>query len=398
MLAMTRRTLLGLVVLIAVSATLRFWRLGEPARQYFDEIYYARTAREYLTGQPIYEWTHPPLSKLLIAVGVRVFGFEPWGWRFVPALFGTLLVVGLYALGHLASGRAQVGLAVAALGALDSMWLVESRIAKPEVFLATFSVLAYACGWAAVRSGGWGWLVPAGLAAGAASATKWTGIASLAVLGALVAGAIKAGWIRWPWWALALGLVAAPVASYAASYIPHLLRGEGLSDLLRLHRNMYHYHATLQATHPYASPWWSWPLLLRPMWYHYEVTGGRMAGVFAVGNPLVWWAVVPGIVAAGLRGRRDPVDAFALWGFLATYLPYAFVGRLLFVYHFTPVLPFGYLALVRGLEELGAQRPRWVRAYWVAVAVVFTYQLPVLVAYPVPANWLRWWTWTRSWV
>lgn len=398
MLAMARRAVLGLVALVAVSAALRFWRLGEPGRQYFDEIYYARTAREYLTGEPIYEWTHPPLSKLLVALGVRAFGFEPWGWRFPPALFGTLLVAGLYTLGHLASGRPQVGLAVAGLGAVDSIWLVESRIAKPEVFLVTFSVLAYACGWAAVRSGRWSWLLAAGLMAGAACATKWTGAAALAVLAALVAGAWRAGWVRWPWWTLVLSLVAAPAAVYAASYLPHLLRGEGLTDLLRLHRNMYQYHATLQATHPYASPWWSWPLLLRPMWYHYEAAAGWMSGVFAVGNPLVWWAILPAVAALGLRARREPVDAFALCGFLLTYLPYAFVGRLLFVYHFTPVLPFGYLALARGLEHVAAHRPGWVRAYWVCAAAVFTYQLPVLVAYPVPATWLRWWTWVRSWV
>jgi dolichyl-phosphate-mannose-protein mannosyltransferase len=398
MLAMARRAVLGLVALVAVSAALRFWRLGEPGRQYFDEIYYARTAREYLLGQPIYEWTHPPLSKLLVALGVRAFGFEPWGWRFVPALFGTLLVAGLYALGHLASGRPQVGLAVAGLGAVDSIWLVESRIAKPEVFLVTFSVLAYACGWAAVRSGRWSWLLAAGLMAGAACATKWTGAAALAALAVLVAGAWRRGWVRWPWWTLVLSLVAAPAAVYAASYVPHLLRGEGLSDLVRLHRNMYQYHATLQATHPYASPWWSWPLLLRPMWYHYEAAAGRMSGVFAVGNPLVWWAILPAVAALGLRARREPVDAFALCGFLLTYLPYAFVGRLLFVYHFTPVLPFGYLALARGLEEVAALRPGWVRAYWVCAAAVLTYQLPVLVAYPVPATWLRWWTWARSWV
>lgn len=395
--SMSRRPALWLVLLLAASAVLRFWRLAEPPSQVFDEIYYARTAREYLTGQPIYEWTHPPLSKLLIGVGVRVFGFHAWGWRAVPAAFGVLLVAALYALGVLATGRPRVGLAAAGLAALDSMLLVESRIAKPEVFLVTFGVLACASGWLAVRTGRWGWLAAAGAAAGAACATKWTGLAFLAALAVLVLWP-RSGGPRWPWWALAVSLVAVPLVVYAASYVPHFLRGESLADVLRLQANMYRYHATLQATHPYSSSWWSWPLLLRPMWYYFESSGGWMKGIFAVGNPLVWWGVVPAVLTALPGARACPARGFVVAGFALSYLPYAFIGRLLFVYHFTPALPFGYLAMAMALERMGQARPDWVRAYWLAAALVFAYQFPVLTAYPVPAHWLRWWTWVRSWV
>jgi len=395
--SMAHRPARWLLALVLLSAGLRFWRLDQPPGQVFDEIYYARTAREYLSGQPLYEWTHPPLSKLLVAVGVRLLGFNARGWRLLPAVFGTLLIVALYAFGTLATGRPSVGLSVAALGALDSMLLVESRIAKPEVFLVTFGVLAYAFGWAAVRTGRWGWLVAAGAAAGAACATKWTGLASLAVLAVLVWTAKRAG-AAWPWWALAATLVAAPVLVYGASYLPHAFRGETLAELVRLHGNMYRYHATLQATHPYASPWWSWPLLLRPMWYHYEAHGGWMKGIFAVGNPVVWWAVLPAVALTARQARTCPALAFAVAGFVLSYFPYAFVGRLLFVYHFTPVLPFGYLAVAAALERVRERWPGWAAAYWALAGVVFGYQLPVLTAYPVPAGWLRWWAWTRSWV
>lgn len=396
--SMARRPGWWLLALVLLSAGLRFWRLGDPPKQVFDEIYYARTAREYLTGQPIYEWTHPPLSKLLVAVGIRVAGFDAWGWRLVPAVFGTLLIPALYAFGTLATGRPSSGLAVAALGALDSIWVAESRIAKPEVFLATFSVLAYALGWAAVRTGRWGYLAAAGGAAGAACATKWTGLASLAALGFLVALAGPSVGRRWPGWAVAASLLVVPLAVYAASYVPHVARGENLADLARLHVNMYRYHATLQATHPYASPWWSWPLLLRPMWYYYEASSGWMKGIFAVGNPVIWWAVLPAVVAALRQVRNSPPLAFAAVGFALSYLPYAFVGRLLFVYHFTPVLPLGYLALAAALESARGPLARWIRGYWTAAALVFLYQLPVLTAYPVPATWLWWWTVVRSWV
>ena len=55
---------------------------------YFDEIYHARTAYEFLHGLPTYENTHPPLGKIFIALGVAIFGMNPFGWRIMGTLFG----------------------------------------------------------------------------------------------------------------------------------------------------------------------------------------------------------------------------------------------------------------------------------------------------------------------
>ena len=43
---------------------------------YFDEIYYGRTAYEYAHGIDVYEWTHPPLGKLIMTIPVALFGFS----------------------------------------------------------------------------------------------------------------------------------------------------------------------------------------------------------------------------------------------------------------------------------------------------------------------------------
>jgi hypothetical protein len=67
------------VALIAVVLSMRTFRLDEPAQTHFDEVYFARTATEFLQewryGEPhdIYEWTHPDLSKYSIAAGITVF-------------------------------------------------------------------------------------------------------------------------------------------------------------------------------------------------------------------------------------------------------------------------------------------------------------------------------------
>ena len=41
---------------------------------YFDEIYHARTAYEFLHGLPTYETTHPPLGKVILRVAPYTLG------------------------------------------------------------------------------------------------------------------------------------------------------------------------------------------------------------------------------------------------------------------------------------------------------------------------------------
>src|SRR5437016_299889 len=65
-----------LAVIVLATFLLHVWRLQIPNEQIFDEVYHARTAQEYLNGLEPYEWTHPPLGKLLIAIGVWAFGFN----------------------------------------------------------------------------------------------------------------------------------------------------------------------------------------------------------------------------------------------------------------------------------------------------------------------------------
>ncbi len=90
--AMRQVALLAVVVIAA--AAVRVARLDVPARMVFDEIYYAKAARQYLQGQEITEEiTHPPLSKLIIALGIRLAGDRPLGWRIAGALAGGLLVL-----------------------------------------------------------------------------------------------------------------------------------------------------------------------------------------------------------------------------------------------------------------------------------------------------------------
>jgi predicted membrane-bound dolichyl-phosphate-mannose-protein mannosyltransferase len=67
---------LGGVVFLVLLPT-RLAGLGSPQGMYFDEIYHARTAGEYIAGKEAYEYTHPPLGKEMMALST--LAFSGWG-------------------------------------------------------------------------------------------------------------------------------------------------------------------------------------------------------------------------------------------------------------------------------------------------------------------------------
>ena len=126
---------------------------------YFDEIYHARTAYEMVqnddlalrygrayaaeNGYSIYEWTHPSLGKLLIAVGIRIFGMTPFGWRFSGTLFGVFILAVLYVLSKRIFRRTDFALVSTGLMAVDCMHFAQTRIATIDVYALFFTLLMF---------------------------------------------------------------------------------------------------------------------------------------------------------------------------------------------------------------------------------------------------------------
>ena len=126
---------------------------------YFDEIYHARTAYEMVqnddlaaaygleyaseNGYAIYEWTHPSLGKLLIAVGIRIFGMTPFGWRFSGTLFGVFILAVLYVMSKRIFRRTDFALVSTGLFAVDCMHFAQTRIATIDVYALFFTLLMF---------------------------------------------------------------------------------------------------------------------------------------------------------------------------------------------------------------------------------------------------------------
>jgi predicted membrane-bound dolichyl-phosphate-mannose-protein mannosyltransferase/Gpi18-like mannosyltransferase len=189
---------------------------------------------------------------------------------------------------------------------------------------------------------------------------------------------------------LFLSFAAIPAVIYLASYLPWF-GGPTIPygwNLVEVTQQMYWYHSSLTAPHPAGSPWWSWPLVLKPVyWYFGESAGGDNAYIYDAGNVVLFWA---GLVAFGwcaiaaLRARSVALG-FVVFAGLTQYLAWIPISRVLFFYHFFTVLPFYLLALAAGLAYLWETgRARAVVAYLAIAAAAFAYFYPFVSAQPYP--------------
>ncbi|QAY67408.1 phospholipid carrier-dependent glycosyltransferase [Paenibacillus protaetiae] len=110
---------------------------------YFDEIYHARTAYEFLHGMNAYENTHPPLGKLLIAVGIKIFGLNTFGWRVVGTVFGIGMLPIMYVFALRLFRRTGYAAIATGLFAVDFMHFTQTRIATIDVYGVFFIMLMF---------------------------------------------------------------------------------------------------------------------------------------------------------------------------------------------------------------------------------------------------------------
>jgi dolichyl-phosphate-mannose-protein mannosyltransferase len=348
---------------------------------YFDEIYHVRTAWENIVNKSPYEISHPPLGKLIISVGIRLFGLVPFGWRFMGVLFGILMLPILYVFIKNLFGSTLIAACGTTVFAFDFMHFVQTRIATIDTygvffillmfyFMYRYFVLPYDTPVKKTLP----WLLLSGLSFGLGAASKWTVIYGGVGLG-LIWLIRQALCLRWDiaaakqdnrklsfggyltstiLWSL-LFFVILPVFIYVLSYYPYglaknvkLFSPEYLKIVWDNQTYMFSYHSGLTATHPYESRWWKWVTDYRPILYYLDYFEDKVtkSAFGAFGNPLFWWTGLGAMISMLIKTiRGDKLAAFILIGYLTSLLPWVFITRCTFIYHYFPCTVFLALAL-----------------------------------------------------
>jgi Gpi18-like mannosyltransferase len=266
-----------------------------------------------------------------------------------------------------------------------------------------------------------------GLAVSAAllADSKWNGLFAIAAVWAIAAAVGMQRWLRRPAlygnpFGAPVDVVAAAIVVvgglvYMASYIPYFALGHGFVDVIGMQQQMYHYHANLVATHPYASQWWQWPLLDKPILYyaHYThaVTGPGeccTSTIRAIPNPLVWWSGLVSVPAIAWFAWRERNRGYALLvvAYLFQWLPWIRSPRLAFEYHFYPNLAIIILANAVVLQhvwnwgrERDDVRARYAVAVYAALVVgAFVYFFPLVSGWPITSDAFNARIWNPHWI
>lgn len=90
-----------------------------------------------------YEITHPPLGKLIISVGISIFGMNPLGWRVMGNLFGIMMLIVIYLFAKRIFKNSYCALAAMLFLAFDFMHFTQTRIATIDSFAVFFIMLMY---------------------------------------------------------------------------------------------------------------------------------------------------------------------------------------------------------------------------------------------------------------
>ena len=408
---------------------------------YFDEIYHARTAYEFLNGIKVYEWTHPPLGKIFIALGIKIFGMNPFGWRIAGTFFGILMLPFFYVFSKRLFKKTWLSAVVTIAFAFDFMHFVQTRIATIDVYITFFVILMYFFMYEYYSLSFYDvplkkTFVPllfSGICFGLGTASKWTGIyagAGLCVLFFMTmhkrykeylfakenpesekSSEILESFTKNLTYTLAFCIAAfivIPIIIYLLSYIPYVkCDGGGLKVILKNQTDMYVYHSktVLDSTHPYSSKWYEWIIMKRPIWYYSgKVTDTIKEGISAFGNPLVWWTGIPAVIYTIYKAvkYKDSNAIFLVTGYFAQLIPWIFVDRVVFIYHYFPCVPFLVLCIGYSISELYKRSEKTKYAaivYAAAVIGMFLMFYPVLSGMSVNSamvdKYLRWFS---SWV
>jgi dolichyl-phosphate-mannose--protein O-mannosyl transferase len=382
---------------------------------YFDEIYHPRTGYEFAHGLSVFETTHPPLGKVFMSWSIQLFGMTPFAWRLPGALFGILMIPLLYAFARKLLRSNNMALFTSFVFTFDFMLFSHTRLATIDTFVVFFVIAMYFLMYCYTRDieknsfrKSLVLLALCGAAMGLAVASKWQGVYGALGLPILFFPALYKLYLREKRQAIitffaCFGFfVALPVIIYVLSYIPFYLAQGGDYGFIRTvwnnQNHMFRYHSiyVLGAEHPFASPWWSWPLNIVPLFQYQTIYSPYLrGGMSSFGNPAVWWLGIPvtvwAIFSLTKKRRFESDTVFLLVAYAANFLPWVFITRLTFIYHYFPSLPFVVLLIGLCVKHLLSAKLRDYAclAYAGVVLALFILFYPVLSGMPVSLDFVR---------
>ncbi|OGD72310.1 hypothetical protein A3D09_01880 [Candidatus Collierbacteria bacterium RIFCSPHIGHO2_02_FULL_49_10] len=343
-----KQTLIQLLALCVLGFVIFLYQLGYPAQLIFDETYHIPAAQKYLNGV-FFQENHPPLGKLLIALGEKIWqrnkltnqfvlmekvkGDIPqvdfFGYRFFPALFGLLSIIVLFFIFRLIIPDQLVAFVFSLMALFDNALIVQARSAMLDSFLIFFLLLTTYLSLKATQAPRLSrkQLLLLGFASAGAVLVKHTGWIVLVILLPVILRVIRDrktdGYRCFIFFIFAfsltyvlvwkihysLGKVTPEINSGISQELMAWKGGGRRIDPIKLTylqiRDAWAFSSQYNRGVPdldlckpdeVGSPWYYWPFGGRGISYRWETSGDWYRHLFLIGNPLVWLISLSGVL------------------------------------------------------------------------------------------------------
>ncbi|MDR2538513.1 MAG: phospholipid carrier-dependent glycosyltransferase [Bifidobacteriaceae bacterium] len=450
---------LSYLAITVLAGLLRIINLAHPNHLVFDETYYAKDAWAYINTGLERVWpedpnaqfvtgevdiyldqasivAHPPLGKLLIGIGMKIFGPNSFGWRIMPALFGTALVFILMLLiDHLLHSPI-----LASLGGLylsvDGLALVMSRTALLDIFLTFFILVAVLL----YLKKHYIWMF---IVFGLAMSIKWSAlwfIIGFCVLlffqlnhrfdsnlfqieglkPQIVMSRLNRPFRNWyeslvfsisgfltsisvyslSWWTW-FSIPDAPNKPVGGNFINNVLA------LINYHIERLNFHIELESNHSYATSALGWPLQIRPTYFFYEQNplSEFTQSITSLGNPLLWWTMTVAMIFVFIKFMLQPSYSTMIMGvgLICGWFPWIFIpSRTQFTFYAILIEPFFILGLMIAISSLA--RTRYLPTVIITTVLIITiigltfYFWPIWTGQIITHDYLYDHFWIPSWI
>ena len=132
-----------LLILVIFTLALHFSFIMRPDTTVGDETFYVNNSRFIMNNKWDFIPEHPPLGKLIIISGMKIFGDNPLGWRFFSVLFGTVAIILFYFICRKLKMSGRATLFATFLFALDDMLFVHASLGWLDIYMLTFMLAGF---------------------------------------------------------------------------------------------------------------------------------------------------------------------------------------------------------------------------------------------------------------
>lgn len=355
---------------------------------YFDEIYFAQTAWQFHEHKAGYETTHPPLGKLIQSIPMFITGkMTPFNWRVMGVIAGIIVIIVMYFIAYELFGRKTYARLAAIITSLSGLHFVQSRLGTVDMYICMFTVLSYYSMLKFLhQTDKKYWFLLSGLFLGCAFSVKWSGafgglgLAVMYVYHVVRDKTYKS--FRKMFRSIMGGIISfilIPAVVYFGSYMifPDTTGVYTPQDVIKQSEDLYSFHSSLQDAHPSASKWYTWPISKVP--FYYWCNDGGQKQIWLVGNYAIDYVSVVALIITLYFAviKKDKKSLFILIAYLSLWVPYAFISRTMFLYHYIPASCFAILATVNMFYQIPKLR-KFILPYILVILATFIILFPMM--------------------